>query len=122
MRVIRHLAAILLAIVIANPLCCCIASASAGPSQSSCCSQQDAGEKHSPSEAPCSGCQAKNPRVADGGKAPILSFHVLEMPLEALPETETRPVVEISMVAVVAGPLDARPPRLLLALQQRYLI
>ncbi len=122
MKVIRHFAAILLAIVIANPICCCIASASVGSSQSSCCSQKDAGDKHSPSEAPCSGCQSKNPRVADGGKTPILSFHALEMPLEALLETETRPVVEISRVAFAADPQDARPPRLLLALQQRYLI
>lgn len=122
MRFIRHFVAILLAILIANPLCCCYASASVGTSLSSCCASQYSGGKQSPAEAPCNGCQVKNPRLADGGKDPILSFFAVELPLEERFEAPTHPVVEISRAVVAVDPLDSRPPRLLLALQQRYLI
>lgn len=122
MRLFRHFAAILLAILIANPLCCCIASASVEAPSSPCCAQQDAGDEHSPSEAPCSSCPVKNPRVADGGKTPVLSFFALELPFEVLFETVPRLVVEPTLTVVTADPAAARPPRLLLALQQRYLI
>jgi hypothetical protein len=122
MRLFRHIAATLLAILIANPLCCCYASTSGGMSSSSCCASQDNNDKQSPSETPCNGCQVKNPRLADGGKSPILPFFALELPLEERCELPTVPAVGINRAVVGVDPLDLRPPRLLLALQQRYLI
>lgn len=124
MGLFRHLTTVILAILIANPLCCCYALADAGADTeiSSCCAHRIPVDQQTPPDLPCPGCQAKNPRVADGGTPPALSPELVELPALAAPRVEFHP--HPLRVPLMAG-TDVSvppPPRLVLALQQRFLI
>ncbi len=123
MRYSRSLASVFLAILIANPLCCCALNASgvepsAGPS---CCSHEGA-DQDKPVQGSCECCQAKSPRLADGGKAPVVLVDLPELaPLSIF--ALIPPIAKESQGPGIEPDLpDSRPPRLILALQQRFLI
>ena len=124
MRVSHRIAAVLLAILVASPLCCCFSHAAAfdEPSAPSCCASLDDTD-HGPSDGTsCEHCQAKGPRLADGGKAPVLS---VDLPILAdlsefavtLPRTE-----EVASTPLPPADPDPGPARLGLALRQTFLI
>lgn len=124
MRFLHHTLALLLAVLIANPLCCCFAASAPETSGKapSCCSRNLPANEETPPADTCPGCQAKNPRVADGGKSLPLTVELFELPVVAwerfdslLPSRES----DLPVRADIAAP---PPPRLVLILQQRFLI
>ena len=124
MSFLRHITALLLVILIANPLCCCFGQADLAGEESvhSCCSRPAPAAKEAPLKMPCPGCQAKNPRLADGGDQFVISVEFVELPSSF--------AARFNLPGLTGDPhglhLDlippAPPPRLRLALQQRYLI
>ena len=123
MRYSRSIASVFLAILIANPLCCCAVHASAGekPHVASCCSHEGT-DQDKPVQGPCDNCQSKSPRLADGGKAPVFFVDLPELaPLSIF--AIIPPIAEETSDSGVEPVFPyPRPPRLLLALQQRLLI
>lgn len=120
---IRHLTALLLAVLIANPLCCCFAQTTAAEDKApSCCSRGVPLNEEAPVGDTCPGCQAKNPRVADGGKTLPVTVELFELPPFKRELSDSRPSFREfespTFVEIVLPP----PPRLVLALQQRFLI
>ncbi|HRQ87436.1 MAG TPA: hypothetical protein PLA50_01470 [Bacteroidia bacterium] len=120
-----------LAILMASPFCCCFARHSDGDSHShakqskhSCCSHNDEDPGDAPADNTCKECSAKTPRVADGGKTsspvPVL-FELGALPLDTI-VVIAAPASTYALVVDGIPPDLRRPPRLLLALQQRFLI
>lgn len=125
MSFLRHITALLLAILIANPLCCCFAQAAPADEEAvhSCCSRPAPAEKEVPLDAPCPGCQAKNPRLADGGAQFVISVEFVELPSSFAARFDLPGLTGDSHVLRLEPIAPAPPPpRLRLALQQRYLI
>ncbi len=125
MRAPHRIAAVLFAILVANPLCCCFAHPSAPEAVEShgCCAKSDAADHHeAPGEAPCSDCQVTTPRLADGGKAPVLTVDLVA--LVSLPElASVAPrFAEITLPTLVPVDPDPGPPKLRLVLRQSFLI
>lgn len=124
MKFPKHILALLLAILVANPLCCCFAQSavSAEEKAPSCCSRNTPADNEAPAGDTCPGCQVKNPRVADGGKTLPITVEFFELPLFASELADSRPSVRDfdspTFLDIAAPP----PPRLVLALQQRFLI
>jgi hypothetical protein len=125
MSFLRHITAMLLAILIANPLCCCFAQADVAGEEAvhSCCSRPAPADEEAPVNAPCPGCQAKNPRLADGSTPLVISTAFFELPAIFAPRFDL-PGLAQDLQGLNREPVTPAPPppRLRLALQQRYLI
>lgn len=124
MKLLQHGLALLLAILIANPLCCCFAQSvpAAEEKAHSCCSRDLPVDEEAPPGDPCPGCQIKNPRVADGGKTLPFNVELSAIPAIANEICEPRfSLRELNFPLAAAVP-PPQPPRLILALQQRFLI
>lgn len=125
MGFLRNITALLLVILIANPLCCCFGQADPADEEPvhSCCSQPAPAAKEAPSERPCPGCQAKNPRLADGGAQFIISVEFFEIPSFSAARSDLRGLTGdsqgLGLKPIAPAP---PPPRRRIALQQRYLI
>ena len=124
MSFLRHIAALLLVILIANPLCCCFGQADLAGEESvhSCCSRPVPAAKEAPLKMPCPGCQAKNPRLADGGAQFVISVEFFELPSFFAVRIDLQGLTGDSQDPGLEPVPPAPPPRLRLALQQRYLI
>jgi hypothetical protein len=125
MSFLRHITATLLAILIANPLCCCFAQADLGGEETvhSCCPQAAPAGEEVPLDSPCPGCQAKNPRLADGGTQFGVFVEVLKLPPYSAARSDL-PGLPGDLHDLRLEHLSPAPPpqRLRLALQQRFLI
>lgn len=123
MRASHRITAVLLAIFVASPLCCCFSHAAADRLEApSCCASADPTDHSTPGGNPCTDCQAKSPRLADGGTQPLL---LADLPMLAdlsefglvLPRAE-----ELAVAPLRPVDPDPGPPRLRLALHQSLLI
>ncbi len=130
MGLFHRISAAWFALLVANPLCCCFTPASASELTESskvpsCCSQTQATQAEhgeGSDEAPCSGCQVRNPRLADGGKAFVLAPDVLA-PVTLLSFVAVPPLsVEVALSRPAPADPDPGPPRRGLALRQSFLI
>ena len=125
MNFFRGFTSAFLAMLIANPLCCCFENSMVEKPvpQVSCCSYPSDSNQETPVPGGCPCCQAKNLRLADGGKSPVLTVNLPE--LETLPDLLLVPAILANFSAFLIAtvpPPEARPPRSLLILQQRFLI
>ncbi len=120
----RNLNILLLAALIANPLCCCFAQPIVGVEEEvhSCCSRNAPADDESPADDPCTGCQTKNPRVADGGKTLPITVEFFELPVFARKSSDSLPSFQEFDFPALVVISEPPPPRLVLALQQRFLI
>jgi len=119
----RSIAPVFLAILIANPFCCCAVDASdVGTSVGPSCCSHEGSNQDKPVQGSCECCQSKSPRLADGGKAPFVLVDLPELaPLSIF--ALIPPIAKESQGPGIEPDLpDSRPPRLILALQQRFLI
>ncbi len=124
MRTSHRIVAVLLAIFVAGPLCCCFshAAASEGPSAQPCCASLDDAGRETPEDTPCERCQSTSPRLADGGKTPLLSVDLpLLADLPAFAATLPR-FEELAAAPTAPADPDPGPARLGLALRQTFLI
>lgn len=120
MNLLRSLLAVFFAIAVANPACCCTARTDTGPAEtSSCCGGTE--KEKAPGDHSCA-CEAKQPKqLEDPPQVP--AFVAVELPA---------PAAHLPVPAAPAAPAaekirpgyrnDTGPPRLRLALLQRFLI
>lgn len=120
MNPLRSITALLLAILVAVPLCCCSLGAADAPAHQTCCSSGDKGEDDNKVPQACA-CKSKEPR--DEAKN-------FELPLNQV--TAFVPVVQdlgyLNQPFVRSEPMAGTPhtgcdpPRLRLAIYSRWLI
>jgi hypothetical protein len=120
MNLLRSLLAVLFAIAIANPACCCTVRPHEEPAKAShCCGGGTKKEK--PTDEACA-CAAKSPKKAEDPTA-LPVYKAIELPPVLSSFVEV--IVPERVIKEVGRPdfqLDTGPPRLRLAMLQRFLI
>jgi hypothetical protein len=124
MSIYRNIVAVMVAILIASPLCCCSLPAAARENapEPTCCSHKNATEPGCPGGQSCPDCRAKDPRLSEAGKTELGKVVLPELaPLSLLAEVSgfTGNVFAPSLWLDLPDP---GPPGWRLVLHQTFLI